>query len=91
MNKYLITFGSNQLHQLHGVLNPMKVMIVVEADNEGEARSKIMESFIGPRFCTSYPYKPYAKEFAEKYNMKEYSLKQIEDMVREQNVEEETY
>ena len=76
LKKYIFTFGSNQLPELRHQLNPMDVMLVVEAEDEGEAREKVFESFIGERFCTSYPYS-YKEEFIEKYNMYEITLNEL--------------
>ena len=76
--KFIITFGSNQLPELHNKLNPMKVMIVIEAKDEREARNIAFDSFVGRNFCTSYPYEPFAKKFADDYGMVEYSLKELE-------------
>ena len=80
LNKWVFTFGSSQLPEVSHKVNPMSVMIVIQAEHERDARQEIFDSFIGPRFCTSYPYSPHAEEFVSKYNMKAYTLKQIEDM-----------
>ena len=80
LTKWIFTFGSGQLPEVSHKVNPMKVMIVIQTENERDARNQIFDSFIGQKFCTSYPYKPFAEEFVSKYNMKAYTLKQIEDM-----------
>ena len=74
--KYIFTFGSNQLPELRHQLNPMDVMLVVEAEDEQIARREVFESFIGERFCTSYPYS-YKEEFVENYNMYEATLNEL--------------
>ena len=76
MKKYIFTFGSNQLPELRHKLNPMDVMLVVEGENEGKAREVVFKSFIGEKFCTSYPYS-YKEEFVEKYNMYESTLNEL--------------
>ena len=85
MNKWIFTFGSGQLPDIQKTINPMKVMLVVEAETENEARSEVFKSFIGPYFCTSYPFEPYAVEFKEKYNMIEFTLKDLETMRGDNN------
>ena len=80
LTKWIFTFGSNQLQEIRHKVRPMKVMIVIQTEHERDARNQIFDSFIGQKFCTSYPYKPFAEEFVSKYNMKVYTLKQIEDM-----------
>jgi len=77
MKKFIFTFGSSQLSTISHILNPLMVMIVIESESEAEARSEIFSSFIGPYFGTCYPYEPYAQEFKEKYNMREYYLDDI--------------
>jgi hypothetical protein len=76
--KTIVTFGSNHLQTV--AVNPMSVILVIEADTELKARQIVFDSFIGKAFCTSYPYEPYAEEFNRDYNMKEYTLEQLEEM-----------
>ena len=77
-NKWFFTFGSENLQWMREQgINPMSVMLVVEAENEQEARSMVFGSKIGPYFCTSYPYEKFADEFKEKYRMDEYTLEEI--------------
>ena len=76
LKKYIFTFGSNHLPELRHQLNPMQVMLVVEAEDEQVSRREVFESFIGERFCTSYPYS-YKEEFIEKYNMYEITLNEL--------------
>ncbi len=75
-HKYIFTFGSGQLTQLQYVLNPLKVMLVIEDIGEQKARDKVFKSFIGKKFCTSYPYS-HAIEFKNKFGMQEYSLETL--------------
>jgi len=72
--KTAFTFGSNQLPRLR--MNPMDVILVIEADTEQEARQIVFDSFIGDKFCTSYPEK-YIAEFESEYNMKQYTLEEL--------------
>jgi hypothetical protein len=69
MKKFIFTFGSEQLPEIKHIVNPMDIMLIVEAEAEGLAREKVFNSFIGKNFCTSYPYKKHVNEFKEKYNM----------------------
>ena len=55
----------------------MSIMLVIEADTENEARKQVMNSFIGEKFCTSYPYEKYAEEFKTKYDMREIDLETL--------------
>jgi len=75
MAKYIFTFGSCQLPEFKG--NPMKVMLVVEADSENYARRKVFDSSIGDKFCTSYPYTDERVEEFEMYGISEYTLKDL--------------
>lgn len=77
MSKYIITFGSGQLEGFN--INASSVMLVIEADSEREAR-EIVFSYegIGENFCTSYSYEKYAEKFINGFNMKEYSLEDLE-------------
>ena len=81
MNKYIITFGSDQLQELRHIFNPMKVMVVVHAGSEMDARNMVFKSFIGKNFCTSYPYSE-AQEFKDKYNMFEIEFEDITDYIK---------
>lgn len=77
MNKYFMTFGSNQLYEFK--VNPIYVALVIEASSENEAR-KIAFNYdgIGSKFCTSYPYSE-IEEFKENWNIVEYTLTQLEE------------
>ena len=75
MNKYVITFGSDQLPEFPG--NSLKVMLVIEADSERYARDKVFNTSIGGNFCTSYKYDDVAEEFKELYDMEEYTLEDL--------------
>ena len=77
MEKFIFTFGGNQLKEVRHQLNPMDVMLVVEAEDEQEARQEVFNSFIGEIFCTSYPY-TYKEEFVADYNMYEVSLRELQ-------------
>ena len=79
MDKYIMTFGSGQLPEVSHKVRPLKVMLVIEADSEYEARDIAFKSFVGKKFCTSYPYSK-AGEFKDKYNMEEYSLEELEGL-----------
>ena len=81
MKKFIITFGSSQLSDVQ-TIRPMEIMLVIEAEDEYTARREVMESFIGEKFCTSYPYEKYADEFAEKYGMYEVQLDTLEKLRR---------
>ena len=80
MRKFIFTFGSNQLPDLAHQLRPMELMLVVEGEDEFTARREVFKSFIGERFCTSYPYEKHAEEFAEKYGMYEITLDTLNKM-----------
>ena len=56
MNKFYITFGSEHLKEFNLPSNIRRtaLAIEIEADNEMEARLKIVETCIGTKFCTSY-------------------------------------
>ena len=82
--KTIITFGSAQLAEIAHKVNPMKVMLVIEAPNEYSARNKVFESFIGKYFAFSYAYSK-AEEFKKKYNMEEYSLEELIEMKKGEN------
>ena len=73
--KFIATFGSSQLPTFD--VNPMSVMLVLEGENDNDARKLLFKEPFNGRFATSYPYEKYAKEFKEKYNMKEYTLKEL--------------
>ena len=77
--KTIITFGSGQLTEFF--VRPTNVMLVIEAENENEARQKAFNfPGIGRRFCTSYPYtNETVKEFYD-YGMKEYTLSDLENL-----------
>ena len=75
--KIIVTFGSKHLEWLHHKLNPMYVALVVEAENENQARLEVFNSRIGEHFSTSYPYDNHIEEFKSK-GMKEYTLEELE-------------
>ena len=83
--KIFITFGSDALPELKHVLNPMIVMLVVSGESMADARDKVFKSFIGDKFCTSYPYDRFADEYKTKYGMKEHTLEELEYLVEVQN------
>jgi hypothetical protein len=65
--KYIITFGSSQLDEF--CVNPTSVALIIEAENEMEARKIVFEyPGIGERFCTSYPYASVIDEFINDHN-----------------------
>lgn len=75
--KTVITFGSGQLTEFF--VRPTNVMLVIEAENESQARNKAFNfPGIGSRFCTSYEYDEVKDEFLNQYGMKEYSLEDLE-------------
>ena len=73
--KTIITFGSGQLEWLDVRAND--VALVIEAENMNEARSIVFKTEIGNRYCTSYIYEDKIDEFKTKYNMREYTLKEL--------------
>ncbi|MCF6244340.1 MAG: hypothetical protein L3J43_04835 [Sulfurovum sp.] len=75
--KTVITFGSNHLSWMHHKLNPMNVALVIDAENENEARSQVLQSRIGENFATSYTYAQYKEAFSTKY-MREFTLGELE-------------
>lgn len=78
-NKFIITFGSSQLDEFY--VRPNDVALIIEAKNENEARTKVFNfKGIGERFCTSYAYEKHIDEFVNKYNMKEYTLEDLEKL-----------
>jgi len=77
MNKYIFTFGSNQLKGLG--ISPMSLMLVIEAPTEHDARQRVFESFIGNKFAFSYDYDK-MQEFKDKYGMREISLEELEKL-----------
>jgi hypothetical protein len=78
--KTIITFGSNHIEWAKAKgINPMSVMIVIDKD-ERSARQDVVKSAISNKFAFSYPYEDNADDFKKKYNMKEYTLKQILDL-----------
>ena len=80
-NKYIFTFGSDHLPELADILRPLKVMLIVEAENELKARDIVFSSFIGDKFCTSYDYEK-RHEFRDRFNMAEYDLKMFNKYLR---------
>lgn len=76
--KTIVTFGSGQLKELSGKIRPNDVALIIDKP-EPEARTIVMDSFIGKSFCTTYPYSK-MDEFKEKYNMKEYTLEELESL-----------
>lgn len=77
--KTIITFGSGQLTEFF--VRPNDVMLVIEAENQSEARQKAFDfPGIGARFCTSYKYEEVKDKFQKEYGMKEYSLSDLEKL-----------
>ena len=75
MNKYFFTFGSGHLKEFN--VDSMRVMLIVEAENESKAREMIFNyPGIGEYFCTSYGYS--MKGDFDMYNMTEYTLADLE-------------
>jgi hypothetical protein len=76
MNKYIITFGSAHLPDFQ--VNATYVALIIEAEDENAAREVVFAvPGIGARFAFSYPYSK-MPEFAEKYNMVEMTLNELE-------------
>jgi hypothetical protein len=84
MNKYIITFGPDHLSSVSIPIRPLKMMLIVEAESEEEARSKVFKSFIGPYFSTSYPYSK-KEEFIERFKMVEIKFDDLIELEKEQN------
>lgn len=77
--KFIITFGSGQLAEFN--VTPNDVSLVIEADNEMEARIKASEiGGVGNRFCSSYPYETASEKFKKEYGMTEYTIEQLEEL-----------
>ena len=74
MKKYIFTFGSSHLKEF--AVFASDVLLIVEADNEVEARKIVFDSPIGDKFCTSYPYERYIDDF-KNYNMIEYTFEEL--------------
>ena len=79
MNTYIFTFGSSQLPTISSEINPMSIMLIIDAVDEEAARSIVFHSFIGERFCTSYPISMQG-EFSSKYGMVPYRLRELESI-----------
>ena len=77
MNTYLFTFGAGHLKEVETIINPMSVLLSVEARTEEAARSIVMQSFIGNKFCTSYP-SEMAGRMINDYGMHLYKLYELE-------------
>jgi len=75
MEKYFATFGSGQLRELRGKVNPMKVALVIEGRDEIEAREKVFGSFVGREFCTTYPIDKLTDDFQT------YTIEELEKMI----------
>lgn len=73
-----ITFSSDQLSEISHLIDPLRVMLVSQEDDE-LSRLLVLKSFIGNKFCTSYPYSK-AQEFKDKHNGKEFILDQLEEL-----------
>lgn len=71
--KTIITFGSSQLAEY--AINPSSIMLVLEMP-ENEARELVREEFDN-KYCTSYPYKPYAENFKQSYDMVEITIEEL--------------
>ena len=75
MNKWIITFGSSHLEGFD--VNPMKVMLVIEAESENEARSVAQKDPFNNAYCSSYNYDEHAERFTKSYHMVEYNLNEL--------------
>ncbi len=78
-SRWIITFGSDHLPEIAHKIRPLKIMLIIEAPTEKEARDIVFKSFIGEKFATSYFYSQ-AERFKEDYNMIEYSLQDLETL-----------
>ena len=79
MQKYIFTFGSSQLNEFF--VNPNNVALIVEAESGNLARDIVFNyPGIGSRFCTSYHYDEYIDDFKNIYDMKEYTLSDLEKL-----------
>lgn len=77
--KTIITFGSGQLTEFF--VRPTSVMLVIEADDENEARGIAFDfPGIGGRFCTSYEYTDENVMKFHRFGMKEYTLEDLENL-----------
>jgi len=77
MNAYIFTFGSSHLNEISLRVSPMKVMLIIEAESEHEAREIVFDSFIGDRFCTSYPISMQTR-FTTLHGMVPYRLRELQ-------------
>ena len=69
-----MTFGSNQLQNFN--VNASNIMLVIEAENEAEARKPLFGEPFNGAFCTSYAYSC-ASDFKKRFNMKEIGLEAL--------------
>ena len=77
MKKFVFTFGSGQLLDFY--VRPTTVALVVDAENENEARTKVFKfEGIGSKFFTSYEYEDVIDEFKNLYGMEEFTLSDLE-------------
>lgn len=77
--KYVFTFGSSQLDEFF--VNPNNVALMIEAESGNLARDIVFNyPGIGSRFCTSYLYDEYIDDFKNIYDMKEYTLSDLEKL-----------
>ena len=80
-NKTIITFGSEQLKHFD-IEDPMKIMLVIDADEE-TARERVSQCCgIGNNFAFSYKYDDYASKFKSKYGMIEITLEELKQLHR---------
>ncbi len=81
MNKYIITFGTDHLKEIANLIRPLKAIVTIEASSEKQAREKIFRSFIGKKFCTTYPYEPNAQNFKDDYQSIEIQFNTLVDYI----------
>ena len=75
--KYIITFGSAHLKDFN--INPAKTALIVEGNDEHEARDKVFNfNGISNNFCTSYEYSEMEK--FKKLGFKEITLDELEKL-----------
>ena len=77
MNKYFITFGSNQLPRFIG--SPMNVMLIIQGEDFWTARENLMkdeELDIGNRFAFQYELDE-ADDMTSKFGMRLYTREEL--------------
>ena len=83
--KTIFTFGSSHLKWMKHKLNPMKVALVIEADNVIEARNIVFESRIGEYFCSSYSYSK-LEHLKNSCSMAVYTLDELDANTKENSI-----